>query len=211
MKHSDRISSDGYSDIEYHQFTQPPVVAAIQRIAGILCWPLILPMAGFSRVSDFIFRTCSELLSIVPYLFGVIMRYEFYRLTLTRCGRNVSIGFGTILFYRDIEIGDHVNIGNYNVIHYCDFGSYVLISDLCQFLSGSRYHHHASIDKPMALQGGKLRRIAIHDDTWIGAGAIVMNDVKKGGIVGAGAVVTKPVAEYTIVAGNPARPIRRRK
>jgi len=147
----------------------------------------------------------------MPYLFGTIMRFEFYKFTLTRFGKNVVIGFGTIFFYRDIVIGDHVLIGNYNTIHYCDIGSYVLIGDGCQLLSGSKYHNFNRTDIPMALQGGRLRRTQIGDDCWIGAQAIVMDHIGSGSVVGAGAVVTAPVEPYTIVAGNPAKVIRRRR
>lgn len=50
-------------------------------------------------------------------------------------------------------------------------------------------------------------RIVIENDAWIGAGAIVLPDIKvgTGAVVGAGAVVTKSVQPYTIVAGVPAK------
>lgn len=210
MKLVEPIVSDRYTPVEYHQFSQPKNLRIAMRIAGILSWPLVLPLAWLSRRSDFIFRTVSELLAIVPYLFGVIIRSEFYRWTLTRCGENVAIGFGTIFTYRNIKIGSNVNIGNHITIHYCDIGSYVLIADGCQLLSGSRYHNFDRTDIPIALQGGQLRRIQIGDDCWIGANAVLMNDIGQGSVVGAGAVVTKAVEPYTVVAGNPAKPIRRR-
>jgi acetyltransferase-like isoleucine patch superfamily enzyme len=48
--------------------------------------------------------------------------------------------------------------------------------------------------------------VKICDDAWIGAGAIVLRGVTvgQGGVVAAGAVVTKDVLPYSIVAGNPA-------
>ncbi|MCP3477060.1 acetyltransferase [Bradyrhizobium sp. CCGUVB1N3] len=54
------------------------------------------------------------------------------------------------------------------------------------------------------------RPIKISDDAWIGAGAMVMRGVTigEGGIVAAGAVVTKDVPAYAIVAGNPATVVR---
>lgn len=54
------------------------------------------------------------------------------------------------------------------------------------------------------------RPVTIGDDAWIGAHAVVLRGVHigEGAIVAAGAVVTKDVAPYTIVAGNPAHPIR---
>lgn len=54
--------------------------------------------------------------------------------------------------------------------------------------------------------------VTIGHDVWIGHGAIVLagRSIGTGAVVAGGAVVTKDVAPYTIVAGNPARPIRRR-
>ena len=52
----------------------------------------------------------------------------------------------------------------------------------------------------------------IGPDVWIGHAAIVMPGVSvgAGAIIGSGSIVTKDVPDYTIVAGNPARFIRRR-
>lgn len=211
MRKADRISGDRDHDIDYHQFTQSGVLKAAMSIAGVLTWPVTLPLALLSRFSDFIFLTCSQLLAFVPYVIGSIVRYEFYRFTLTRCGRNVMIGFGTVFLYRDISIGDNVLIGMYNTVHYCDFGSYVLTAEGCRFLSGAKYHNYERTDVPIALQGGKLRRVTLADDCWIGTNAVVMADVAVGAIVGAGAVVTRRVEEYQIVGGVPARPIGSRK
>jgi acetyltransferase-like isoleucine patch superfamily enzyme len=200
-----------YSEVEYRQFRPSPVFATARAVAGILTWPVVWPLALLCRASDDLFRTASECLSLVPYVLGVVVRGEFYRFALRRCGRNVVVEFGTVFIYRDVVVGEHVLIGRYNTIHHCDFGSYVLIAEHCAFLSGSRYHSFDRTDIPMALQGGKKKRIAIGDDCWIGAHAVVMDDVGRGAVVGAGAVVTQPVPEYTIVAGNPAREVRRRE
>jgi len=54
--------------------------------------------------------------------------------------------------------------------------------------------------------------VAIGNDVWIGAGAVILSGVTigDGAVIGAQAVVPRDVAPYAVVAGNPAREIRRR-
>jgi len=205
-----RIEHGHYTDVDYLQFRSPRWLTVARAVAGVLTWPLVWPLAQLCQTSDIVFRTASELLSLIPYVFGVVVRAEFYRFALRHCGRNVVIEFGASFIYRDISIGDNVTINRYSVIHHCDLGNYVLVGEHAVLLSGSRQHNIDRTDIPMALQRGRKKRITIGDDCWIGVHAIVMEDVRRGAIVAAGAVVTKPVEELTIVAGNPARPLRRR-
>lgn len=57
----------------------------------------------------------------------------------------------------------------------------------------------------------KDSRIVIEDDVWIGANVTILPGVRVGecSVIGAGSVVTKNVEPYTIVAGNPAKILRR--
>ena len=59
----------------------------------------------------------------------------------------------------------------------------------------------------------RSRRAVIGADTWIGAGAMIKPEVTlgHGAVVAAGALVTKDVEAYTIVAGTPAKVLRRRQ
>lgn len=67
---------------------------------------------------------------------------------------------------------------------------------------------------PIGMQGNLPKsELEIKDDVWIGTRAIILGNVRTigtGAIIGAGSVVTKPVPDYAIVAGNPARIIRYR-
>lgn len=53
--------------------------------------------------------------------------------------------------------------------------------------------------------------IIIEDDAWLGTGAIVMPNITigRGAVVGAGALVLRDVKPFTIVAGMPAKPIKK--
>ena len=72
-----------------------------------------------------------------------------------------------------------------------------------QFRAIFQSGHPADIDL-------KDRPVRIHDDAWLGACCIVLRGVTigEGAVVAAGAVVTKDVAPYTVVAGNPAQVVR---
>lgn len=54
--------------------------------------------------------------------------------------------------------------------------------------------------------------VKIGNDVWIGMGATIMSGIKigNGAVIGAGSIVTKDVEPYTIVAGIPAKPIKKR-
>ncbi|HUU39366.1 MAG TPA: acyltransferase [Desulfatiglandales bacterium] len=212
MKDAVDIKHGQYTDIEYRMFNLSSPANKFMKIAGWLSLPFLYPLVWLTKISSETgFRTISELLSLIPFALGLIVRYEFYRRTLSACGHNVFINFGTIFYYPEVSIGDNVVIGMYSTIHHCDFGNDVLIAEGCHFLSGSEYHNFSSIDVPMTQQHGKMKRICIGDDVWVGTNTTVMNDVGDGAIVGAGSVVTKKVEPYSVVAGNPAKVIRKRK
>lgn len=85
-------------------------------------------------------------------------------------------------------------------------------ASLHHFLYRSEYYWDDTARDEAFFAARAARRTVIGHDTWIGHGAIVKPEVTvgNGAIVGAGAVVTRDVAPYTIVAGNPARVLRRR-
>ena len=65
---------------------------------------------------------------------------------------------------------------------------------------------------PIKEQGINFKGIQVESDCWIGAGVTILDGVKigKGCVIGADTVVTKNIDDYCIVAGNPARIIKRR-
>jgi acetyltransferase-like isoleucine patch superfamily enzyme len=103
-----------------------------------------------------------------------------------------------------LDVGDRVfvNGGATLVAHVgIRIGSDVRIGDLVAIYDTD--HHPLDEVTP----GGR-RQISIGSNAWIGRAAIVLADVGEHAVVAAGAVVTRPVAPRTLVAGNPARPVR---
>lgn len=91
-------------------------------------------------------------------------------------------------------------------------GQSVLIGGNC-YIGGGRYLTDR-LDIPMLQQGVYSKGpVVIEDDVWLGAGAIVLDGVRigKGCIVGAGAVVTKNLPDYTVAVGVPAQPVKQRQ
>jgi galactoside O-acetyltransferase len=123
-------------------------------------------------------------------------------------GDNCFINGGTNLISRSsITIGDFVTIA-WNVSIY-DHDSHSLNylerrADIEQQLLQARAGNSLIINKNWATVNSKP--IKICNDVWIGMNAIILKGVTvgEGAIVAAGAVVTKDVAPYTVVAGNPA-------
>jgi len=74
-----------------------------------------------------------------------------------------------------------------------------------------RYYGRPSCFDTLDWAGVKTAPIVIADRAWLGFDVIVLKGVTigEGAIVGARSVVTRDVEPYTVVAGNPARIIRR--
>jgi len=86
-------------------------------------------------------------------------------------------------------------------------GDHVLLGPAVQIYTAT--HPLDAAERRSGIEGAKP--IVIGNDVWIGGGAIVMPGVTIGdrAVIGAGSVVTKDVPADTIVAGNPARVIRK--
>lgn len=80
------------------------------------------------------------------------------------------------------------------------------------FLYRSSYYFEDAQDDPAFFAHRASRRTTLGPDCWIGHGAIIKPEVNigAGAIVASGAVVTKDVAPFMIVAGCPAQPLRMR-
>lgn len=158
---------------------------------------------------------------------------KFKRNDLAAVGENVVIEDGVLIFRPGhVRIGSNVYIGHYAILRGYDTGELEIghdtwIGQFCYINSaggvsiGSRVgigpcvkimtskHGEEGRDVPVLMCDLEFAPVTIEDDSDIGMGAIILpgRKVGKGSIVGAGAVITRDVEPYSIVAGVPARKI----
>jgi phosphonate metabolism protein (transferase hexapeptide repeat family) len=140
-------------------------------------------------------------------------------------GRYTEIGARTV--FAESTLGDYSYVVNDSNIIYTTIGKFCSIAahtrinpgnHPMQRASQAHFTYRASAyfedaeDEAAFFDWRRSTPVTIGHDVWIGHGAIVLagRSIGTGAVVAGGAVVTKDVPDYTIVAGNPARVIRRR-
>jgi phosphonate metabolism protein (transferase hexapeptide repeat family) len=140
-------------------------------------------------------------------------------------GRYTAIGARTV--FAESTMGDYSYVVNDANVIYTTIGKFCSIAAMTRINPGNHPMHRASQshftyraaayfddaeDDEAFFDWRRAHAVTIGHDVWIGHGAIVLagRSIGTGAVVAGGAVVTKDVAPYTIVAGNPARPVRRR-
>ena len=110
----------------------------------------------------------------------------------------------------DVIIGDHTRIGLHNtIIGPVDIGNHV---NLAQGITVTALNHNFSdTNKRIDEQGVSTNPVTIEDNVWVGANAVILPGVTIGEhcVVAAGAVVTKDVPPHSLVAGVPAKVIKK--
>jgi acetyltransferase-like isoleucine patch superfamily enzyme len=183
-------------------------VKAVGRgLSRVLISPLFLlyRLGALFSDGDKALHGWSQALSLLPGVTGQYLRREFYRLALPECASDCWISFGTILSKRGARIGRGAYIGTHCTLGLVTLEDDVLLASNVDVLSGSQQHEFEDPDTPIREQGGTFTRVTIGADSWIGNRSVVMADIGKGSVVGAGSVVTKPLPERSIAVGSPAR------
>ena len=175
-------------------------------VAVLLTMPLWLPVnvAGRLGMSDDLFLTCSQIMSVFPGLGGILLRRGFYCMCLEQCSRDCSIGCATWFSHPQVEIGSGVYIGGRCSLGMCQIGDDVLIGSNVAILSGRYQHHSDDPTAPRKNQGGTFTKVHIGRNAWIGHSAVVMSDVGENSIIGAGSGWSSRFPPDSVAVGNPA-------
>jgi phosphonate metabolism protein (transferase hexapeptide repeat family) len=140
-------------------------------------------------------------------------------------GRYTEVGARASLL--EVVLDDYSYVVNDSEIAYTTFGKFCSVAAMTRINPGNHPMHRASQshftyrasayfpgepDEAEFFAWRRAHAVTVDHDVWIGHGAIVLpgRNIGTGAVVAAGAVVTKDVPDYCIVAGNPARPIRQR-
>ena len=119
--------------------------------------------------------------------------YIYSQSGIIHIGKNTFIGTGSqIVSKKSIKIGENNLIAAYSILRDAN--------------------HNTRKNSLINVQGHIIKSIILADDVWLGVHSVVTagNIVGKGAVVGANAVVTKDVNDYTIVGGVPAKFIKYR-
>lgn len=142
-----------------------------------------------------------------------VLRKEIRRKKLVNGGANIhptaEIGFVKAMGKKiNLSVGANSFLGRVNLALHdtIQIGSRVCINDGVLILTAS----HDIQDPAWPLLKNP---IIIEDYAWIAVNAIILPGVRigKGAVVGAGAVVSKDVEAFSVVVGNPARPVANKR
>ena len=133
-----------------------------------------------------------------------------------RIGNGVRMGRGCFVTANDGELVLHDNVALSPNVHVgadagrIEIGAHTAVGPGTVIRAAN--HCIARQDVPIMHQGHVPGQIVIEEDVWIGANCVITPDVRigRGAVVGAGAVVTRNVAPFSIVGGVPAKEIGRR-
>lgn len=148
--------------------------------------------------------------SLLPFL-----RNAIFKILFAKKGNGGHIDYGC--YFRNmkkIEIGDNVAI-NRNCSFYASFhivdafikiGNNVAIGPNVTIFGAG--HDHTKFDLPDVAEN-----VVVEDNVWVGGNTTILQGVTigEGAIVGAGSIVTKDVEPWTVVAGVPAKFIKKRE
>lgn len=160
-----------------------------------------------------------EFFDVIKYLKQKLAWYKYSYINekkkMNFKGKYNMVSTASIRHGENIYIGNNSSI-NHNCVLWAGINSKIIINDnvlLGPNVSIFSMNHSVDKNELMINQPWDEADVVIGNDVWIGCNSIILKGrtVGEGAVIAAGAVITKDVLPYTIVAGNPARVIGHRK
>jgi acetyltransferase-like isoleucine patch superfamily enzyme len=186
----------------------------LKHLANALALLVVLPPLALYHLGrlalgpEKAFAGWSQAFSLIPGLTGVYLRRAFYRLVFPRCAADCCLSFGTVFSHPTAEVGRGVYAGVYCCLGDVTLEDDVLLGSHVSVANGGAQHGTDRLDIPVREQPGLWPRVTIGRDTWVGDRAVILADVGRHCVIGAGSVVTRPIPDLAIAAGVPARVVR---
>lgn len=139
--------------------------------------------------------------------------------TIARCRVGNNVAFNRRSYFNDSIIGAFSYAGSNTIMNYASIGKFCSLARNVD-IGGFDHDYHKVTTMPMFRflqlseggnpEVGEKELCQVGNDVWIAAGAQILHKVKigDGAVIGGGAVVTKDVPPYAIVAGVPSRIIK---
>jgi acetyltransferase-like isoleucine patch superfamily enzyme len=188
-------------------------IKALARGLALACvFPALISfyLRSFVMGRDRALEGSTQALALIPGVWGQYLRRAFLGRTLAACHPTATVCFGTIFSKTGARVAENVYIGPACHIGLAHIGRDVLLAPAVHVPSGGRIHGTSDLNVPIREQPGAPTVVTIGAGTWIGSAAVVMADVGRNSVVGAGAVVTDPLPDDVVAVGVPARVVRRR-
>jgi acetyltransferase-like isoleucine patch superfamily enzyme len=183
-------------------------MAATAAIAPAL---LSFVIRGWLFGRDRALEGSSQRLASMPGILGEYCRRAFLERVLAHCDSTSSVHYGTIFSQTGARLDANVYVGPRCHLGLVHLERDVMLAAGVHVPSGPNTHGVHEIDRSIRDQPGDRRLVRIGEGTWVGSAAVVLADVGRHCVIGAGAVVTHPVPDYSVAVGVPARVIRDRR
>jgi virginiamycin A acetyltransferase len=191
--------------------------STIKACAGALATLLVAPwlvsfqMRRLIVGPDRALEGSTQSLALLPGLAGTYLRGAFLAQILAGFDQTARVHFGTTLSQAGSRIDARVYVGPQCHLGLVHLQRDVLLAAGVHVPSGPETHGSARLDVPIREQPGHLRLVTIGEGTWVGSAAVVLADVGRHCVIAAGSVVTRPIPDFSVAAGVPARVVRDRR
>ena len=188
------------------------VKTVARAVAHVLVLGFVASFAVRARVlgPDRALMGSTQLLAQIPGLPGQYLRRAFLQRVIAYCAPTAVIEWGTTLSRVGARLGKNVYIGPSCHLGLVNIEDDVLIAAGVHIPSGGSTHGFNDLTIPIREQPQGRRAVQIGAGAWIGSATVVMADVGRDTVVGAGSVVTRALPAGVVAAGTPARVLRGR-
>ena len=188
------------------------IKAATRGLAWLAVTPSVLSwqLRSLAIGPDRALEASTQAWACVPGLTGQYLRRAFLSRVLQSCAATATIEFGTLFSSTKASIGDRAYIGPRCHLGWVTIEQDVLLAAGVHVPSGARTHGMDDPAVPIRDQATHKTAVRIGAGSWVGSAAVILADVGCDAVIGAGAVVTRPIPDRSVAGGVPARVLRSR-